>query len=247
MKIIFPVEVYKRLRMYVDNVKSEISGFGLVNFIDGNVVVTDIKIFEQTVSDADTHLDAASIGKFILGLPKKDRARLKLWWHSHADMGVFFSGVDTATIDDFDNQTEENNWMVSLVTNHAGDTKTRMDSYFPFRATKEDIDFEIGFTDARLLKTIKEEIEAKVLQPVRPAIITVGKDAGLNGFDPNWGKKKRNGGGERTNGRGKEAIHIYGADGHVLSESIFETEEEYQEYLERVKNFNNGDRSGWEN
>lgn len=236
MKIVFPVQVYQKLRMYVDNIESEVSGFGRVEIIDDVVRIEDIKIFNQTVSGADTKLEGKDIAKFILSLPKDERVKWKLWWHSHADMETFFSGIDTATISDFDSEMPEDNWMVSMVTNHKGDYKTRIDMFAPFRYTIDDVEFEVDYNDEKLLEQIKAEIAEKVTEPA-PYVATypLTKNFQFQNDDnfSNWNKKKRKNG--SRNGEKITKVKGYTLENGIMVREVkgvgLEDEEESQDYL----------------
>jgi hypothetical protein len=87
-----------------------------------------------------------------------DTSKLKLWWHSHANMGVFWSTTDENTIKLFDN-----GWMISLVGNKKGEILSRLDIYDPIRFTLGNLELKIIIeTDPLLEKQIEDEIAEKV-------------------------------------------------------------------------------------
>lgn len=163
MKVIFPIKVYQRLRAYVLNTDLEISGLGRVEKKGKDFVVTEIRIFEQTVSGAHTTIDSKALGKFYDEIIQ-DGGKMeewKLWWHSHNDMEAFFSATDVSTINDFDTEMKEDNWMLSVVTNHDGKIQARADVYAPLRCTISNLEWDISFEDPDLDEEIKKEIEEK--------------------------------------------------------------------------------------
>jgi hypothetical protein len=126
--------------------------------------VEDIKIFEQEVSHGGTLISQKDLASFYDELMEKgeDPSVWKLWWHSHASMDVFWSGTDEETIEDFDNETEKDNWLLSIVTNLDGDILNRLDIFSPFRIKKEGLPWEIIFDDPIIPQEIIDEVREKV-------------------------------------------------------------------------------------
>ncbi len=166
MNIIIPVEQFQKLRLYVEGVPGEISGFGKVRKEKDTLFVEEIRIFSQSVSGGDAKLDYKSLGKFWDELMKNNEepADWKLWWHSHANMDAYFSNIDEATIEDYDTQQQVDNWLLSLVTNKLGKTMTRLDVFQPIRCTIENLPVDIRFNNPAVKEQIKKEIKEKVTQ-----------------------------------------------------------------------------------
>src|SRR5258708_18832041 len=122
MKIIFKFPAYKKFRAYLHSVETEISGFGKVEKDGDNLIVTDVKIFAQVVSGSHTVMDARALAAFWdeLIVAGEDIGQWKLWWHSHVNMPALFSNTDYNTIDEFDSEMPEENWMLSIVSNKLG-------------------------------------------------------------------------------------------------------------------------------
>lgn len=173
MKIIFPVKVYQKFRAYIENCDEEISGLGKIVKTDGVITIQDIKIFTQTTTAAETTIDKIALGKFYDDLVKNGEqlSDWKLWWHSHADMKAFFSSTDIETIEDFDNDLKDDNWMLSIVGNHNADLLARIDIFKPIRCTMTNIDWEIDFTD----ETIEKDAILEIMQKVNNKIILLPK------------------------------------------------------------------------
>jgi len=165
MKIIIPVKVYQKLRSYVNGTPYEISGLGKISLVEDRITIEDIRIFEQYVTTGETVLDRRALGKFYDEIIKEegDLLNWKLWWHSHADFGVFFSGIDESTIEDFDNETERDNWHLSIVSNHKAEMLARLDIFSPVRCTISEIDWEISFEDKVVQYATLDEIAEKVI------------------------------------------------------------------------------------
>jgi hypothetical protein len=165
MKIKIPASVYQKIRSYVDNISTEISGLGKIELtMDGDIIIRDAKIFKQKVTPTGTILDKNDLGKFYNRLMDEEGGleNWKLWWHSHAEMEVFFSGTDEQTIEDFDNETDHDNWLLSLVSNHAGDILFRLDIFQPIRLTFEKLEWEIIWEDVAADVLAIQEINEKI-------------------------------------------------------------------------------------
>lgn len=171
-KIIFNIQAYNKLCLYVGNTEGEISGLGKIKKIttkdETAILIEDIILLNQVSSWGGTKLDKEAITKFLDDLMKKGEAIAdwKLWWHSHGDMDTFWSTTDEDTIESLNTEQTENNWWLSIVANKGGEMKARIDVFEPFLQTI-DIDSFVFFTpstEALKAKIIKE-IEKKVKKP----------------------------------------------------------------------------------
>ena len=153
-------EVNQKLRAYIDNCEDEISGLGKIEVTEHGFLVTDVKILKQTVTGNTTDLDDDAIGKFSYELTKeKDEIeKWSLWWHSHADMKVFFSTTDTDTIE----QSTDTPFLVSLVGNHANEWKARFDVFKPHHCTNELEVIIETIIDTSIIKNCIKEIKKLV-------------------------------------------------------------------------------------
>jgi hypothetical protein len=128
----FTPSAWEKLLLYTQHCPFEIGGLGLIEEVGPDFVVTDILLVEQDVNDIATRLDGGSVSALIGELVEsgRDPAGLKLWWHSHAHEAPFWSGVDEETIERF-----RNDFMISLISNHALRFLARQDHYAPRRTT----------------------------------------------------------------------------------------------------------------
>jgi len=72
------------------------------------------------------------------------------------------SSFDEATIEDWNQEREDNNWFLSIVTNKRGDMKVRVDIFSPFRVILDDLPWKFDLFDSELDKQIAEEVKQKV-------------------------------------------------------------------------------------
>lgn len=164
MKIIFTPEAYKKFRAYVHGIGHEISGFGKVEKLEDSFRITDVKIFPQVVSGVHTVMDAQNLAAFWdeLMVAGEDIGQWKLWWHSHVFMAAMFSQTDHETIDEFDTEMPEENWILSIVTNKYGKSLAKADIFQPIRCTLNDLPIDIEVGDVALTEDIEKEIKEKV-------------------------------------------------------------------------------------
>lgn len=164
MKILFPSNVYERLRAYVLAIDTEISFLGKIDRKDDTITISDIALLKQKSTYGSTILDQEALGQFYNDLMDKgeDPSPWKAWIHSHARMSTFFSGKDEETIESFDLEHPVDNWFLSVVVNHTGDLRARIDVFSPFRHTIEKLSWDIVFTNSLLSEQVKREIDEKV-------------------------------------------------------------------------------------
>lgn len=167
MKILIPVNVYQKLRGYAQATNYEISGLGKLTLLGDNILVEEIRIFEQEVGYANTKLDHRALAKFYDELMQADEdpSQWRMWWHSHAKMETFWSATDVATIEDFDTEMDANNWVLALETNREDEIITRIDIFKPLRVTVPDIPWEIYFENKRIEDDAFSEAMLKIKTP----------------------------------------------------------------------------------
>lgn len=127
-KIIIGLNASKKLKYFVELADGEISGFAKSKIKDDAIYIEDFILFKQVCTGATTNLDPLMMGMFIDELMKKeeDPSPWNIWWHSHADMGVFWSPTDNIAIQ---NDMGIRSYSISLVTNKKGEFKARLDIF----------------------------------------------------------------------------------------------------------------------
>lgn len=108
MKIYMYENIYDKLMYWIKKTKEEISGFGTVRIEDKDIIVTDIFLCDQENTGSTSDIEADAINKLQYELIKSGKLNndndLKFWWHSHADMNVFWSTTDADTIKELGQQ-----------------------------------------------------------------------------------------------------------------------------------------------
>jgi hypothetical protein len=153
---------YRKLRLYADICKDEISALGCVSHKNGDFLIHDIHLFEQAVTSGSTDMSPGDVSKFLYEYVRagKNPEDLKFWWHSHATMGVFWSGIDEGTITRFNN-----GWMISMVSNKQGNHLVRLDIFDPLRLVLElplEVTYDVTAKDRdEIAKEISEKVSTK--------------------------------------------------------------------------------------
>ncbi len=179
MKILIPVNVYQKLRGYAQATNYEISGLGKLVLLGEDILIEEIRIFDQEVGYANTKLDRRALARFYDELMQKDEdpSSWRLWWHSHGKMETFWSATDTATIDDFDTEMDANNWILALETNRKDEIITRIDVFRPIRVTVPDVPWEIYFEDKKIEdQAFLETMEKVKTPPIKNKVVSNGKE-----------------------------------------------------------------------
>jgi hypothetical protein len=123
MKVLLTKNVYQEIMFYVDKSHVEISGVGRVKrTADGDMLVTKVYLLNQINSSAATDIDQEALAKLMFE-SREDQEKfgdLNFWWHSHVNMGVFWSGTDMSTIKQFG----KNGYLLSTVFNKKAEMRS---------------------------------------------------------------------------------------------------------------------------
>lgn len=158
--VLISPEAKQMLDLYVDLATDEVSGLGIVSLVNRQLFIEKIHLLKQKCSSSDTELDPEAISLLMTEMMKngEDPGKLKLWWHSHANMGVFWSTTDEATAGKFGN-----GWMLSVVANKKKEYKVRLDIYDPVHVVLDDANLVVALpVSAELRKLAEEEVKEKV-------------------------------------------------------------------------------------
>lgn len=117
----------------------EVSGWGLVKLVNGAFHVYKAFIPEQVSSHGLTTIKPEATARLYQSFLNKlgperyaDVANdLKLWWHSHVNGAVFWSGTDD--IQAQRNAKNAGDWGLSIVVNHKGEYRCRVDLVDPVK------------------------------------------------------------------------------------------------------------------
>lgn len=174
MNIIISHEASLKLKYFIDIADGEISGIGKSEIDeDGTIHLVDLEIIKQKCTAANTTIDDDAQAQFFLDLRKKGEniKNWNVWWHSHANLAVFWSQTDDDTIR---NHSSVQTYLVSVVSNKKQEFKARLDIFpkdtSPFKiqtVSTHDLDVEIEYSDQlskqrEKLNTIIENAKEKL-------------------------------------------------------------------------------------
>lgn len=167
MKLTITRGAWDKIMAYTMLCPDEISGLGKVTISgepgEEKMLVTDVAIFRQSVSGAHSTIPTAALAEFQTERVQAGESMKQwcFWWHSHADMNVFFSQTDTNTIEG----STEFPYLVSLVVNKKREWKARLDVHNPVHMFLE-LEVEILEESNEEIKAIcQAEIDLKVTKP----------------------------------------------------------------------------------
>lgn len=117
-KVVIPRNVYTKMMYWVSKAGySECSGLGKTVFEDGKIKVVDAWMVKQRNTSGTTDMDEDAIGT-LLYEKRETPGIMNFWWHSHANMGVFWSGTDRDQI----NKIASNGSCLAIVFNNKKET-----------------------------------------------------------------------------------------------------------------------------
>lgn len=150
------------LDLIVFSAKGEVSGLGTVKLINRHdLLIEEVFLLKQKCTPVETVLDQKDVARLINEMVRegRDTSLLKLWWHSHVEMPVFWSlGTDEVTISKLGRK-----WMLSLVCNKFGDMLARLDIYDPVRVTLDNLPIQIQTTPSdELRQRVLDEMSEKI-------------------------------------------------------------------------------------
>lgn len=136
--------------------KSEIGGFMVAKIDkDGDYIISKPEILKQTVTGGTTEMDKVAVADYYVKVCMEHGKDVRfIWWHSHADMGAFWSGTDTTTMKEY----SSGDWSAFLVVNIRGEYKFRVCVWNPISAHE---DTELTVLNGKT-RTIPKTITAQV-------------------------------------------------------------------------------------
>ena len=151
--------------------KDEIGGMAVVNPVpnEDTYLISHPTILKQETSGGNCVLDKEALAAYYVDMALKHGNDVQfMWWHSHGNMGAFWSGTDTKTMDEYASGA----WSVFLVVNIKEEYKFRIMAWKP-QQMYIDTDLEIlGVTEKKIPNSITKEVEeqcsTRVWSTVKP-------------------------------------------------------------------------------
>lgn len=158
VKIFIKPDLYIKLFEYAKSVNHEISGLGAIKYNpDTHIInIEDIYLLRQRSTVGDTEIQPDAIAQLLLD-PNIDPSTIKFWWHSHGNLGVFWSQQDESCINGLGQSMD---WLVSLVIDRKHHYRLRLDIFRPQRITMDNLTLYIPFNIDK--KQLLAEVRSKV-------------------------------------------------------------------------------------
>ena len=164
LKVVLTKEVHNKIRTQTNLIDNEITGLGLVDIKNNIARVYDVFLVKQIVSGASCELDEVGICELVdkLIAEGKNPKHLRFWWHSHANMGVNWSNTDEDTGEKFGGNT----FFLSLVINHKGEMRARINVYNPIKLMLDNLPVFVESSEIKedFINDMKTEIQDKVFE-----------------------------------------------------------------------------------
>lgn len=164
-RIVIAPEALAKMQLYVDQCNDEIGWLGTADLYaddDGRVIVIeDTFLPKQEVHSTTTELTPEGLEEIameLLSKPDGDKIwnRMRMWGHSHVNMGTSPSGQDDKQMKEFSNIGHD--WFVRLIANKKGDI--RVDFYdYKMGITILDLNWETVENHDAMLEQINKQIE----------------------------------------------------------------------------------------
>ena len=143
--------------------KSEITGYMILRKDEeDDWEMKDPIILKQEVSSGSCEIDKEeSANYFVDAFDRYGEDVRFVWWHTHANMGAFWSSTDTQNMED----QCSNGWAASLVINIRGEYKFRVNFYEPIETYSDTEITIVNHKTAKIPKNIVNEVKAKCSKP----------------------------------------------------------------------------------
>jgi hypothetical protein len=139
----------QKIHEWTDLAPGEISGLGVVDTVKNDegfyeLHVKDVWLLKQECTGHDTELDDGAVADLMIQWMDEGEGNDQkplFWWHSHVNMGVFWSGTDDQCVRNLIDgaHDEPGRFLLSTVVNKRGEFKTRMDMAYPFHQKTDDM------------------------------------------------------------------------------------------------------------
>src|SRR4051812_26444210 len=141
--------VHQKVMHWVNGTNYEVSGLGKLVVEKNEIRVIDAMLLPQKNTAGSTDIEPEDVCKAMFEL-RDTPGELRWWWHSHVNMGVFWSGTDTDTMDKLASQ----GWFLSTVFNKKWEYRTALKMGKPFQILLDELPTAVhhsvpaGLTDA---------------------------------------------------------------------------------------------------
>lgn len=160
-KLVIPRHVMDKIAWWMHKTDKEVSGFGSLGFDEktDTFLVKDAILLKQKVSGASAEIDPTAMAKAMFRM-KDDPNGLKWHWHSHVNMGVFWSSDDMEII----RSLGQRGWILATVFNYKDERRT---------AYLTQVNIQTPSGEQRPHDVFVDQIETNVINFVKPELYEV--------------------------------------------------------------------------
>lgn len=134
-KVIINDMVFLKIMHWINKSEDEVSGLGWIKQEkDGTIRVIDAILLPQKNTGVTSDIDPQDVGKAMYEM-RNSEGEMRWYWHSHVNMGVFWSQTDFDTI----KKLSAAGWFVSSVFNKRKEIKTCLSTVEPWPAIIDDV------------------------------------------------------------------------------------------------------------
>jgi proteasome lid subunit RPN8/RPN11 len=140
IKILFKELAFEKMYAYAkEAIPNEVGGFGFASIDQGILNVYDIVLLPQTVGPASTTLTPEGIAQYLQQMPHP-MSDLRIWWHSHANFGTFFSSTDMKCVQELLKFVP---WILTPVVNAKNDLYLAVHMKYPTYHFYDDLEYDV--------------------------------------------------------------------------------------------------------
>lgn len=155
-----------KMALYVQGCDKEIGWLGKVEKQDNFYIIHDVYLFKQEVHATTCEISPEGLSEFIMETLNSNPDtgmdivnNLRLWGHSHVNMGVSPSGQDNTQVNSF---RDTNPWFVRVIANKSGEMEFCIYDFINYIQYKNVKWKEYRVGEVTLEEQIKAEIKEKV-------------------------------------------------------------------------------------
>lgn len=131
-KVIISSTALRKMSVYVNECSDEIGWLGTVTKDKGYYYISDVLLFDQEVHATTTEITPEGLSAFGEGLFNQENGieiwnSIKVWGHSHVNMGVSASGQDDKQMETFADNGHD--YFIRIIANKKGDMKLDLYDY----------------------------------------------------------------------------------------------------------------------
>lgn len=203
--ILIQSQALHKMFQYVDGCADEIGWLGTAHREEREIIIDDVFLFEQDVHATTTEITPEGLSNFAMELMQQPNGvdvwnSMKVWGHSHVNMGVTPSGQDDLQMQTF--QEGGHDWFIRLIANKKGELKIDLYDYqtgviyldLPWEALENEEETQIK-EQIRALENALEDFRAQTVsiyaEPIKKeiAVKVRKKTYATQTHGSNWGQR----------------------------------------------------------